>query len=135
MSHGALWILGSVFVLVALAEAIWPRFESPYDVKGNRARKVHNLILGFLYRVVGAALLFGPAFVASTKLQWWHRGALGMGVLGFTFDLLLYDFLNYFSHWLGHKVPALWRLHSVHHLDNHLDVTTGLRVHPVEKLC
>src|SRR3546814_20426800 len=33
-----------------------------------------------------------------------------------------------------HAVPALWRLHRMHHADLELDVTTGLRFHPVEIL-
>jgi sterol desaturase/sphingolipid hydroxylase (fatty acid hydroxylase superfamily) len=31
-----------------------------------------------------------------------------------------------------HKVPLLWRLHRVHHLDTHLDISTSLRSHPAE---
>jgi sterol desaturase/sphingolipid hydroxylase (fatty acid hydroxylase superfamily) len=31
-----------------------------------------------------------------------------------------------------HAIPALWRLHRVHHADPDFDVTTGARFHPVE---
>jgi sterol desaturase/sphingolipid hydroxylase (fatty acid hydroxylase superfamily) len=31
-----------------------------------------------------------------------------------------------------HAVPALWRLHMVHHADVDFDLSTGLRFHPVE---
>ena len=37
-------------------------------------------------------------------------------------------------HWLLHRVPALWRLHAVHHSDIDYDFTTALRFHPVEAL-
>src|SRR5206468_2039342 len=40
----------------------------------------------------------------------------------------------YFQHVLFHAVPALWRLHRMHHADLDFDVTTGLRFHPVEIL-
>jgi len=33
-----------------------------------------------------------------------------------------------------HAVPALWRLHRMHHADLDFDVTTGARFHPVEIL-
>jgi sterol desaturase/sphingolipid hydroxylase (fatty acid hydroxylase superfamily) len=33
-----------------------------------------------------------------------------------------------------HAVPALWRLHRMHHADLEFDVTTGLRFHPIEIL-
>ena len=31
-----------------------------------------------------------------------------------------------------HTLPALWRLHMMHHADLDIDVTTGLRFHPIE---
>src|SRR5262249_32895819 len=40
----------------------------------------------------------------------------------------------YLQHVLFHALPALWRLHRVHHTDLELDVTTGVRFHPVEIL-
>lgn len=40
--------------------------------------------------------------------------------------------LSYLSHFLSHKVSWLWRFHRVHHLDTHLDISTTVRVHPVE---
>ena len=44
----------------------------------------------------------------------------------------LLDLVIYFQHVLFHAVPALWRLHMVHHADLDFDVTTGLRFHPIE---
>jgi sterol desaturase/sphingolipid hydroxylase (fatty acid hydroxylase superfamily) len=44
------------------------------------------------------------------------------------------DLLIYFQHVLFHAVPALWRLHRMHHADLEFDVTTGVRFHPVEVL-
>jgi hypothetical protein len=31
-----------------------------------------------------------------------------------------------------HAIPLLWRLHMVHHADLDVDLTTGLRFHPIE---
>src|SRR5204863_2229314 len=42
------------------------------------------------------------------------------------------DLAIYFQHVLFHAVPALWRLHRMHHADLEFDVTTGLRFHPIE---
>lgn len=46
--------------------------------------------------------------------------------------------LDFFGGWLvhitEHKVPLLWRFHVVHHADNNVDVTTGLRHHPIESV-
>jgi len=46
--------------------------------------------------------------------------------------ILLLDLTIYLQHVLFHAVPALWRLHRVHHADLDIDVTTGVRFHPVE---
>jgi sterol desaturase/sphingolipid hydroxylase (fatty acid hydroxylase superfamily) len=46
-------------------------------------------------------------------------------LLGF----VLLDYTLYLWHWLNHRVPGLWRFHSVHHVDLDLDSTTGLRFH------
>ena len=48
--------------------------------------------------------------------------------------VLLLDLAIYLQHVLFHAVPALWRLHRMHHADLDFDVTTGLRFHPVEIL-
>ena len=44
--------------------------------------------------------------------------------------------MDFFGGWLvhiaEHKVPFFWRMHIVHHTDNKVDVTTGLRHHPFE---
>lgn len=46
--------------------------------------------------------------------------------------------LDFFGGWLvhitEHKLFTLWRFHVVHHADNNVDVTTGLRHHPVESV-
>lgn len=42
------------------------------------------------------------------------------------------DFAIYLQHVLFHAVPALWRLHRMHHADLDFDVTTGARFHPIE---
>ena len=38
------------------------------------------------------------------------------------------------QHFVFHPVPWLWRLHRVHHADFEIDVTTGVRFHPIEVL-
>jgi sterol desaturase/sphingolipid hydroxylase (fatty acid hydroxylase superfamily) len=47
-------------------------------------------------------------------------------------SVILLDLTIYFQHVLFHAVPVLWRLHRMHHADLDIDVSTGLRFHPVE---
>ncbi|MCY4395167.1 MAG: sterol desaturase family protein [Rhodospirillaceae bacterium] len=56
-------------------------------------------------------------------LPFWLEVALSVVVL---------DFIIYLQHVMFHAVPALWRLHRMHHADLDFDVTTGSRFHPVE---
>jgi sterol desaturase/sphingolipid hydroxylase (fatty acid hydroxylase superfamily) len=42
------------------------------------------------------------------------------------------DYVIWLQHVMVHAVPALWRLHRVHHADLDCDVTTGARFHPIE---
>ena len=51
-------------------------------------------------------------------------------VLGF----LIRSLLSYFVHMGFHKVPLLWRFHRIHHSDEEMDISTTLRMHPVEFL-
>ncbi len=48
--------------------------------------------------------------------------------------ILLLDFAIWGQHVVFHKVPALCRLHRMHHADPAMDVTTALRFHPLEIL-
>jgi sterol desaturase/sphingolipid hydroxylase (fatty acid hydroxylase superfamily) len=51
-----------------------------------------------------------------------------------TATLLLRGFISFFTHYLYHMVPLLWRLHRVHHLDTDLDISSTVRFHPLEML-
>jgi sterol desaturase/sphingolipid hydroxylase (fatty acid hydroxylase superfamily) len=58
--------------------------------------------------------------------QW--TGASVLGTIAITFLVL-----DFFGGW-QHKTPFLWRFHVIHHSDNNVDVTTGLRHHPFESV-
>ena len=49
-------------------------------------------------------------------------------------SLVWLDLVIYLQHRAFHHVPALWRLHRLHHADIDLDVTSGARFHPLEIL-
>lgn len=64
-------------------------------------------------------------------VHWLGLGTAGMVIAG----ILSMDFFGgWFVHWVEHKVPLFWRIHVVHHADNNVDVTSGLRHHPFEAL-
>ena len=49
--------------------------------------------------------------------------------------LILMDFIGaWLIHWIQHNVRWMWRFHIIHHSDPNVDVTSGLRHHPVENI-
>ena len=86
----------------------------------------------FLIRVIFPAAAVGMASFAST--QGW--GLFNYFELPFwlvvIISVMVMDFVIYLQHVMVHAVPALWRLHRIHHADLDFDVTTGARFHPLE---
>lgn len=60
----------------------------------------------------------------------------GAGILvTILLTILVVDFFGgWLVHIIEHNIKLLWRFHVVHHADNNVDVTTGLRHHPVESV-
>lgn len=48
--------------------------------------------------------------------------------------VMLSDFLIYWGHRLQHRVPLLWRFHSIHHSAEHLDWLAAHREHPLDSI-
>lgn len=124
-------------VLVFAALAAW-EWRSPRRVRlvARMIRWPSNLGIvvfdALLVRVLVPTALVGAALAGQDQGLFALIGMspLVAGILGF----LALDFAIYGQHVLFHKVPLLWRLHRVHHADLDLDVTTGLRFHPIEIL-
>jgi sterol desaturase/sphingolipid hydroxylase (fatty acid hydroxylase superfamily) len=124
-----------VFAVMALWEVIAPKRALTVS---KLVRWVNNLGLVFLNSLI-LRLLFPAAAVGAAAFaseQGW--GLLNYypvaGWVAIVVSLIAMDFVIYLQHVLVHAVPALWRLHRVHHADLDYDVTTGARFHPVEIL-
>jgi sterol desaturase/sphingolipid hydroxylase (fatty acid hydroxylase superfamily) len=64
-------------------------------------------------------------------VYWVNASILGTVII----SLLVLDFFGgWLVHITEHKIYMLWRFHIVHHADNNVDVTTGLRHHPIESI-
>jgi sterol desaturase/sphingolipid hydroxylase (fatty acid hydroxylase superfamily) len=64
-------------------------------------------------------------------VYWLHAGIAGTILISF---FVLDLFGGWLVHITEHKLGWLWRFHIVHHADNNVDVTTGLRHHPIESV-
>lgn len=124
-----------VLVALMLAEAAVPRRrrEIPRLTRwsGNLGIVVVDTLL---LRLVFPVVAVGFAVIAEER-GWGLFNAIEVPVwLAFAVSLLALDLAIYLQHVMFHAVPALWRLHRMHHADLEFDVTTGLRFHPVEIL-
>jgi sterol desaturase/sphingolipid hydroxylase (fatty acid hydroxylase superfamily) len=128
----------SVFAVVLLAMAVLEHAFPRRPQRLSWRRWPSNLglvaISSVMLRLVAPAGAVGVAFWAEAQglglFRWldvpfWAAAPAAV---------LLLDMLIYFQHRVFHAVPALWRLHRVHHADPELDASSGLRFHPVEIL-
>jgi len=86
----------------------------------------------FLLRLIFPAAAVGMAAFASDH-GWgifnYFQVPFWLAVIA---SVVAMDFVIYLQHVMVHAVPALWRLHRMHHADLDFDVTTGARFHPLE---
>ena len=136
IEHEALWRAGffsGLLVVFATWELMAParRAEIPRVIRwGNNFAMV--VLDTLILRLVFPMLAVGVAALA-TQNDWGLFPVLGLtGTIGIILGVLLLDLAIYGQHILFHKVPALWRLHRMHHADPHFDVSTALRFHPIE---
>src|SRR5262249_8188599 len=126
---------GGVLAAMAIWELVGPRRKQAI---GRLVRWPNNLGVGvvdtLLIRLViptaavglpGGAQAQASGFLNTIALPAW---------IAVVCSVILLDLAIYFQHVLFHAVPALWRLHRMHHADLEFDVTTGLRFHPIEIL-
>ncbi|MEP7350934.1 MAG: sterol desaturase family protein [Sphingorhabdus sp.] len=87
-----------------------------------------------LLRILFPTAAVGLALVAEVN-QW---GLLNLVTLpnwlAILVTVVVLDLIIYAQHVMFHAVPVFWRLHRMHHADLDIDVTTGIRFHPVEIL-
>jgi sterol desaturase/sphingolipid hydroxylase (fatty acid hydroxylase superfamily) len=121
------------FIVIALWEVIAPKRALTVS---KAIRWLNNLGIVVLNTII-LRVLFPAAAVgvaAFVSEQGW--GLLNYYqlpvVVAIVLSVVAMDFIIYLQHVMVHAIPALWRLHRVHHADLDYDVTTGARFHPIE---
>jgi sterol desaturase/sphingolipid hydroxylase (fatty acid hydroxylase superfamily) len=107
-------------------------------VEPKLKREVRNLSLAGLNAVVLVVAerpLVQPLALLVENRNWGIVRQLSLPVwLELVVALVLMDYGFYIWHLLMHRVPFLWRMHLVHHVDLDLDTSTALRFHFMEIL-
>ncbi len=125
------------FIAVFALMALWELVAARRRLRAARgARWVANLGMTFrntiVLRLLFPAAAVGGALLAQEK-GWGILNTLQLPTaVSVLASILALDLTLYLQHVMFHAVPTLWRLHMVHHADPDLDVTTGLRFHPLE---
>jgi len=92
------------------------------------------LIDSIVVRLVFPTALVGVALLAQRR-GWGLFNLFELStLLEIIFSVLILDLAIYLQHVMFHSIPLFWRLHMVHHSDMDIDVTTGVRFHPIEIL-
>ena len=122
-----------VFIIVAIWELLSPRrvLTTSKTIRWTSNMGVvliDTLVVRFLFPVmaINVAVMAGEngwGLLNNLDIPDW---------LSLIAGVLILDLIIYLQHVMFHAVPALWRLHMMHHADLDYDVTTGLRFHPLE---
>ncbi len=124
-----------IFSIVALWEYFFPRRNYSLGRKKRWLNNITVIILNsaavrFLVPVVPIAVAMQGAATGRGLFNILSMNPFLEAVISF----VILDFIIYLQHLMFHAVPLFWRLHMVHHADLGIDVTTGLRFHPIEIL-
>ena len=126
---------GGVFIVMAVWEFIVPRRKQAI---GRGWRWPNNLGVvaanTLLVRILFPTTAVGLALLAQTRGFGLFNVIAVPAWIGVAASVVILDLAIYLQHVLFHAVPALWRLHRMHHADLEFDVSTGLRFHPIEIL-
>ena len=129
----------AAFALVFAAVAGWEVWAPRRRLTQPKTRRWANNIGLVAFNTLMLRLLFPLAAVGMAASASTH----GWGLFN-VFQLPLWlaaliavialDFVIWLQHVMVHAIPALWRLHRVHHADLDYDLTTGSRCHPIESI-
>jgi sterol desaturase/sphingolipid hydroxylase (fatty acid hydroxylase superfamily) len=132
--HRLAFLAGSIFILWIIEGAI-PLVSLTYK-KNKQKHAAVNFTFTLFHLIIHAAL----AVLVVKACDWCMQHQFGIvhwlnfpvwGIV--VFGILSMDFFGgWLVHIVEHKVPLFWRIHLLHHTDNNVDVTTGLRHHPLE---
>lgn len=130
------FLIGGMLIFWIIEGAI-PLMQLKYK-KNKLAHAAVNLGFTLMHLIIHTFL----AFIIIILSDWCKHNNFGLvqwlnlpTIPTIIVSVLVLDFFGgWLVHMTEHKIPVLWRFHVVHHADNNIDVTSGLRHHPVESV-
>lgn len=122
-----------IFAIMALWEIVAPRRKRLFSRLARWPNNIGIVVINTVaMRVLFPTAAVGVALAAEAN-GWGLFNSLSVPAgIAVVLSVVIMDFAIYLQHVLVHAVPALWRLHRMHHADLDYDVTTGARFHPLE---
>ncbi len=103
-----------------------------------------------LRRTVAIAMVALVGLVVGQAYAWWGQQSLISAFVKLkvfslskaplpdwllvVLSMLLLDFLYFLAHLISHHVQPLWRVHKIHHADEHVTAFSSILHHPLESL-
>jgi sterol desaturase/sphingolipid hydroxylase (fatty acid hydroxylase superfamily) len=135
LQRGAFFV--STLVILWALESAFPLLEMNYKKKKGRhaALNIAFTIVHFvIHTLLAIIILWISDWTASKQfglVYWTGAGVWGTIIIS---ALTLDFFAGWLCHFVEHQIPVFWRFHIIHHADNNVDVSTGLRHHPLESV-
>ncbi len=128
-------VFTGIFVLFAALESIFPRRNRTKPRFGRWFANFGMLFIANLVMRFGLPLLaIGVAFEMQARRIGLFNLVDWPVWLEILLAVILLDLAIWAQHVAMHHVPWLWALHRVHHADEDLDASSGIRFHPLEQL-
>lgn len=128
-----------VFIVAFALFALWEKSSNwRQRLTSRRTRWLRHFSLAAIsklcIRLIIPIITISVAILMQSKgLGLLHQSHLPY-LTQFMLGLLAFDLALYVQHRMLHKYRWLWRFHRVHHIDKELEVSTGLRFHPIEEM-
>ena len=130
--------LVSGLLIFWILEGAMPLIQLRY--KKNKFRHAGiNFVFTVIHLIIHTALAILIVMLSdwcrdrSFGIVYWTHADTSI-LLTIIIGVLALDFSSWLVHWVMHKVKPLWGFHLIHHTDNTVDVTTGLRHHPGDSI-
>jgi len=132
------WLLLDLLALACLflpLELFWPKRKQQTRFHREWKTDLIYFVIGHLFVQSMAVTVQAPAVFLFSRLE---LGALQEAVRSLPFAaelvlvLLVADLFQYGAHRAFHRIPVLWRFHSVHHSIRDIDWLAGSRLHLVD---
>ncbi len=119
------WATPFFFVLIAI-ELVAARLRGRRAYRGNDS--INSIGLGVMSQIVGVFTKLLTLGIYAWCVQQVALFALPAdSIWVWISGLLLYDFMYYWLHRMGHEVNILWAAHVVHHQSEQYNLSTALR--------